>query len=127
MLSHLRTTLRRSGIVFVVSDFFCPPFEEELRALSVRHDVVLVQIQPLIDALPEAGIVSFVDAETGEVIVVDTSNPRVRSEWSRAIAIRREALSEVARKTRVDHIVVQESASQPLVRLMRERALRTRR
>lgn len=121
-LEHLATTIRKPSIIFVLSDFFVPPFEDQLTQLAIRHDVVLVHIQPNLAALPNAGLVSFRDAETGELVAVDSSSTKVRSHWQKIIDAQRDELSELARSCRVDHIVVRDSASQPLVQLMRARA-----
>jgi uncharacterized protein (DUF58 family) len=121
-LEHLSTTIRKPSIIFVLSDFFVPPFEDQLTQLAIRHDVVLVHIQPNLAALPNAGLVSFRDAETGELVTVDSSSAKVRSHWQKIIDAQRDELAELARSCRVDHIVVRDSASQPLVQLMRKRA-----
>jgi hypothetical protein len=81
-----------------------------------------VHIQPNLAALPNAGLVSFRDAETGELVTVDSSSAKVRSHWQKIIDAQRDELAELARSCRVDHIVVRDSASQPLVQLMRKRA-----
>jgi uncharacterized protein (DUF58 family) len=126
-LEHLSTTIHKPSIIFVISDFFVPPFEEQLTQLGMRHDVVLVHIQPDLAALPNAGLVSFRDAETGELVAVDSSSSKVRRHWQKIIDLQRDELSEVARRCRVDHIVVRDSASQPLVRLMQTRAIKRKR
>jgi uncharacterized protein (DUF58 family) len=123
-LERLSVTIRKPSIIFVLSDFFVPPFEEQLRQLGTRHDVVLVHIQPILAALPSAGLVSFVDAETGQQVAIDSSSARVRARWQQIIDAQRDELAEIARRCRVDHIVIRESASQPLVQLMRARATR---
>lgn len=124
-LYRLRTTLKRPSIVFVISDFFTPSFEEQLQLLGVKHDLVLVQIQPHVRALPEVGLVTFFDAESGERIVVDAGSRRVRAAWVELLDTQREQLAEVARRCGVDHITVRESAAEPLLALMRRRALRS--
>jgi uncharacterized protein (DUF58 family) len=124
-LERLAVTVRKPSIVFVLSDFFVPPFEDQLKLLAMRHDVVLVQIQPLLTALPQAGLVSFVDAETGQRIAIDSSSSKVRASWQKIIDAQRDELADIARRCGVDHIIIRESASQPLVHLMRMRANRT--
>jgi len=126
MMSHLATYLRRSSIVFIVSDFYCAPFEAELERLAAQHDVVLVQLEHDPQSLPKAGLVSLADAETGEEVLVDTSSRGVREAWSDLLRRRREALKSLARTCRAEHIVIRDSALAPLAMLMKERARRTR-
>jgi uncharacterized protein (DUF58 family) len=73
LLSGQRIVKRRSTI-FVVSDFISPPgWEEALAQLSRRHDVTAVRLyDPLEMELPDIGLVTMRDAETGEQLLVDT-------------------------------------------------------
>lgn len=123
-LEHLLSTLRRSSIIFILSDFECPQAKEQLSKLSTRHDVVLVQIQPPDAGLLTAGLVSFRDAETGQLCTVDTSSRRVQKAWADGLMRRRTALRKLAQECGVDHIVISESAATPLMNLMRERVKR---
>jgi uncharacterized protein (DUF58 family) len=126
-ISHMLATLRRPAIIFLVSDFFCPPFDRDLRALAHRHDVVLVQIDHSPSALPSVGLASFVDAETGENVLVDTGNARVRVAFEKVLLSRQSALTAVARECGVDLIRITDTALHPLATLMRERANRSSR
>lgn len=126
-LQNISVTLRKPSIIFVLSDFLCPPFESELKTLSMIHDVVLVQIDSPLQPGEELGLVTFTDAETGEQVVVDTSSAAVRQRWDEALEARRLALRETAQACRADHIVVGDSVIRPLVRLMRERVRRIQR
>lgn len=123
-LREISLTLRKPSIIFILSDFLCPPFETELRTLSTIHDVVLVQIESPLHQGDAVGLVTFTDAETGEQVVVDTSNPTVRQQWSNALEAQRLRLRETAQSCRADHIVISDSVIRPLVRLMRERSRR---
>lgn len=126
-LHHISLTLRKPSIIFVLSDFLCPPFEAELKTLSMLHDVVLVQIESSLEQSEELGLVTFTDAETGQQVVVDTSNHTVRQKWAEALEAQRLALKDTAQACRADHIVISDSVIRPLVRLMRERVRRIQR
>ena len=123
-LHHLAGVLRKPSIVFLLSDFFSPPFRSELKTICARHDVVLVHVQTPLETLDRLGLVLFNDAETGQRVLVDTSSSTVRRNWRRLADANRTEISELARSCGADHIVVSDSASRPLVRLMRERAAR---
>jgi uncharacterized protein (DUF58 family) len=126
-LQNISVTVRKPSIIFVLSDFLCPPFEAELKTLSMLHDVVLVQIESPLEQGEALGLVTYTDAETGEQVVVDTSNALVREKWREALEARRLALRETAQSCRADHIVITDSVIRPLVRLMRERVRRIQR
>jgi len=84
--------LRRRCTVFVVSDFISEPgWEKPLAELARRHDVVAVRlIDPLELELPDLGLIPIRDAETGEQLLVDTSDRGFRQRFAR-IAAQREA------------------------------------
>jgi uncharacterized protein (DUF58 family) len=87
--------MRRRALVFVVSDFISQPgWQDALARLSRRHDVVAVRLwDPLELALPEGsglGLVTVEDAETGEQLLIDASDPGFRERYA-AIAGQQEA------------------------------------
>jgi len=63
----LKTTLKRS-IVFILSDLITPEFDRPLRALSRKHEVILLHVtDPIERSLPNIPALSISDLETGEV------------------------------------------------------------
>lgn len=78
--------LKRHSVVFVVSDFISQPgWEKALGLLARRHEVVAIRLfDPLEAALPELGLLSFQDAETGEQLLVDTGDRSFRRRFSAA-------------------------------------------
>jgi uncharacterized protein (DUF58 family) len=74
---------KRRCLVLLISDFQCAVLADALRTAAVRHDLVAVQIaDPAEDELPPAGRLRLADPETGEEIVVNTSNRRVRERYA---------------------------------------------
>jgi len=84
--------MRRRATVFVVSDFISAPgWERPLAMLSRRHEVVAVRLlDPLEHELPDLGLIPIRDAETGEQLLVDTSDKGFRQRFA-ALAAQREA------------------------------------
>ena len=84
--------IRRRSLVFVVSDFISAPgWEDALARLSQRHEVIAVRLfDPLEMALPEMGLITVQDAETGEQLFIDSADPAFRERYH-AIAERKEA------------------------------------
>lgn len=92
-LLHAAThTVRQRCTVFVVSDFISEPgWERPLGELARRHDVVAVRLlDPMELDLPDLGLVTVRDAETGEQLWVDTHDRGFRQRFAR-IAAQREA------------------------------------
>lgn len=72
--------MKRRGIAAVVSDFQDGDVERPLGLLRRRHDVIALHLwDPREVEIPDAGMVTLADPETGEVRVVDTSDPWVRA------------------------------------------------
>lgn len=126
-LGYLNRVQRRRAVIFLISDFLDEGFERALQVASARHDLVAIRVtDPIERALPDLGLVRWVDAETGTERWVDTRDRRVRE----AYASRRErALDAGARALRqagVDLVELEtpDDLAGPLVRFFRQRALR---
>jgi len=96
--------IRRRSLVFVVSDFMSAPgWEEALARLSLRHEVIAVRLfDPLEMELPDLGLVTVQDAETGEQILVDTHDRRFRKRFAFIAEQREKALRTAFRQAGVD-------------------------
>ena len=77
-LEYMEKVLSRRVVVFVVSDFLDEDYEEALRLSARRHDLTAVVVRDQReDELPRIGLLELEDAETGETILVDTSDRNV--------------------------------------------------
>jgi uncharacterized protein (DUF58 family) len=85
LLNAAAAAIRRRSLVFVVSDFISQPgWNEALARLSRRHDVVAVRLwDPMEMELPDVGLVTVQDAETGEQIFIDAADPAFRERYAR--------------------------------------------
>lgn len=97
------------AVVFVFSDYRLgdgwPAFSDALTALSARHDVVAVRLSdPRDDELPDVGMLTVRDPETGTTTTIDTSAAGVRKRFSAAAAADEAAARAVFRRLRVDEI-----------------------
>ncbi len=97
-------TIKRRSLVIVLSDFISSPgWERPLSFLSRRHDVVAIRlVDPRETNLPNAGLIVVEDAETGELLSVDTSDPAFRARVAAVAVTRDQEISAAARRARVD-------------------------
>jgi uncharacterized protein (DUF58 family) len=104
LLLHAHRTIRRRSTIFVVSDFVSEPgWERLLGQLALRHEVTAVRIFDALEMdLPDLGLVTMRDAETGEQIVVDTHNKRFRERFAAAAEKRETGLREGLARAGVD-------------------------
>ena len=86
--------VKRRSSVFVISDFISEPgWEKALAQLAMRHDVTAVRLfDPLEMALPDLGLVTMRDAESGEQLLVDTHDRGFRTRFKAAAEKRETAL-----------------------------------
>jgi uncharacterized protein (DUF58 family) len=92
LLASAASLIKRRSTVFVVSDFISEPgWARPLALLAQRHEVVAVRLlDPLELQLPDLGLLTLRDAETGEQVLVDTNDAGFRKRFAR-IAAQREA------------------------------------
>jgi len=83
-LDYLGRVTKKKAVVFLVSDFQAEGFEKSMRVIARRHDLVAVTVvDPREVSLPNVGLVELEDAETGEIVLVDTSSGAVRKNYER--------------------------------------------
>ena len=94
-LRFINQVMRRRAVVFFLSDFIITEdqniddqntedlFFKEISSTKRRHDLICAQIHdPHEIELPQIGLTTFEDAESGEIIVLDLSNPKFRKEFA---------------------------------------------
>ena len=97
---------RRRGMAVVISDFLADPdWERPMRKLAVRHDVLAIEIvDPRELSLPEVGVLTLVDPETGRLHEVQTGNKKLRDAYARAAAEQRAAIDAAMRRAGAAHL-----------------------
>lgn len=104
-LRYLNRILVRRAVVFLVSDFQAEGYERELAVTARRHDLIAIPVHdPNEQVLPDVGIVTFEDAETGEQVEINTSDAAVRAAYAEMAARRAETLAMEFRRKRIDSI-----------------------
>ncbi|KPJ83027.1 MAG: hypothetical protein AMS19_05865 [Gemmatimonas sp. SG8_23] len=126
-LEYLSHVQRKKAVAFVVSDFQDEGFEKALAVAGRRHDVIAVRMGDRREReLPELGYLELEDPETGQRVVVNTSDPDFRERFRRRVTARREQLDRALRRSKVDVIDIEsgEPYVRPLMRFFQERARR---
>jgi uncharacterized protein (DUF58 family) len=114
MLQSLQRPQRRRGLVAVISDFLDAPgadqsvpvpWERALRALSLRHQLVGIEVlDPRELELPSAGLMTFVDPESGRELEVQTSAASVRRDYAAAAHAQRGRIATALRHAGAAHL-----------------------
>ena len=123
LLHAALATIRRRSLVFLVSDFITVPGGSGRSPVSPhRHEVVAVRlVDPLERELPEVGLIVVEDAETGEQVVADTSDPEFRRRFHAEVDAREQALQEAVRRAgvRLHDIATDDDLVAALVEMVR--------
>lgn len=102
-LNFLRGILRKRATVFLLSDFKDTNYLTALSWLEKKHEVVAGLVQdPAEFIFPDVGLIDIQDAETGETILIDSSNPAFRSAMKAQFKNEFEKISQDLKKTNVD-------------------------
>ncbi len=129
-LEALASVARRRSVAFVISDFYAQGYERALAFVSAKHDVIpIVLTDPRDLHLPDVGLVTFEDLESGESVLVDTSDARVRAHHARAMAQLVRTRQQLFGKLGLDSVEIQTGGSfvKPLQDLFARRARRIHR
>lgn len=136
-LETLTRVAKRRSVAFVISDFFIPEgderrrvrFERILALAAAKHDVVAIElVDPRDDELPDLGLAMLEDLETGEEILVDTSDAEVRKRFAAHARARRSSIRGVFKRLAIDTVTVRTDGSyvKPIRDLFARRARRAR-
>jgi uncharacterized protein (DUF58 family) len=117
-------TMKRRSFVFLISDFYSEPgWERHLSLLNQRHELLAIRTwDPREVELPDAGLITVEDSETGEQLYVDTGDPSFRKRFQEAINRRKELLNQSFNKAKVQ--LFEFSTEEDLVRAIIRMAAR---
>jgi uncharacterized protein (DUF58 family) len=128
-LEALAHVARRRSVAFVISDFFTTGYERALSLASAKHDVIPVVLTDRRELdLPDVGLATFEDLESGEMIAVDTSDKRVRAHYRAEMTKIRAGQRQLFLKLGIDSVEVETGGSfvKPIRDLFARRARRVR-
>ncbi|MEO8905995.1 MAG: DUF58 domain-containing protein [Polyangiaceae bacterium] len=118
-LETLVSLARRRSVAFLISDFFTSGYDRALSLAAARHDVIPVMlVDPRDEELPDVGLSSFEDFESGDSVIVDTSSPAVRAHYAKQMRALRAEQVRLFTKLGLDYCVVR--TDQPYIKPLRD-------
>lgn len=132
-LRYLNRILHRKAITFLLSDFITDEslawirpttgvrddLVKTITLTNKRHDLICIDLSdPREFELPNVGIITLEDAETGELVEIDTSNRQIRGLYKHQNEKRHESLIRGFRQSGVDHFSI--STDRPYINALRE-------
>jgi uncharacterized protein (DUF58 family) len=113
-LKFLSSTQKKKAIVFMISDFMCENYEQTLKIASKKHDITGIRVYDIREEkMPNLGMVTMLDAETGRTQLINTGSKTVRMNYEKHYQDKVNYFKETFRKsgsgvvnTRVDESYV---------------------
>lgn len=126
-IEYFNNVMKKRCICFMLSDYISPSFEKPLKIASKKHDIVALKISDQREIeLPDLGLVPFKDAETGEVLLIDTSSKAIRDLFFKNQENKNQELQKLFPKCGVDVIDIYtgEDYVKPLINFFKNREKR---
>jgi len=127
-IDYLGRVTSKRCVVFLISDFIAEGFEQKLRVIGKRHDLIAVSIMdPRELKMPDIGMVELEDAETGKRRLMDTGSRMVKERYERLGSMRRQHLKDLFRSMDIDQIeiITTDDYIFDLIRFFRTRGKKT--
>ena len=108
-LNSMNLMQKQRSIAFLISDFIAPleSYRRALAATSRRHDVIAIDVHdPVEREIPKVGIIALEDAETGELVWVDTDDEGWRRSYEEQVRTEEEAKVQMMRSLAIDRIAL---------------------
>ena len=107
LIDRLNRPPRRRGVAVVISDFLAPvdSWARPVRKLGVRHDVLAIEVvDPRELELPDVGVLTLADPETGALHEVQTADPALRRRYAEAAGEQRGEIARALRAAGAAHL-----------------------
>ncbi len=126
-LRYFTNMIKKRSIAFLISDFIGTGFNDPLKIASRKHDLVAIRIYDQYESqMPDIGLIRLQDAETGELLWVDTADRGVRERYHRNWTLKQQELDSVFARSGIDQakIATDQNYVQPLINLFKKREKR---
>ena len=108
-LMQLHRILGQHSVIFIISDYISPEFLRPLKFLKNRHDVILVNLSDIRESeLPDIGYTMLEDMESGEQLIVNTSDQKFRQTFTQNSLENSEKIKKDISKIKVEMVNVSE-------------------
>ena len=127
VLNYLNRVVKRQAIVFLISDCMDTGFDRSIKLTAKKHDLTVIRVcDPAEEELPDLGLMTLQDPETGQVALVNTGSKALREKWRSFRSRHTDRLNALFKKAGVDMepVYTDRSAVEPLTRLFDRRRQR---
>lgn len=124
-LKYFTNVIKKKCTAFLISDFIDKDFFNPLQIANKKHEVIALKISDTREyELPDVGIIRLKDAETNELLVVDSSNKEFRDQYKKKWVMRDAHINETLMKSGVDFATIRTDIDyiKPLIGLFKKRS-----
>lgn len=124
VLDFANRVTKKRAICFVISDFIDSGFENSLKLLSKKNDVVAIKLSDLLERkIPKIGLVSLKDSESGELKFFDLNSEFLRIKYLTNLKSFESEQKKLFSRSKADSILIktEESFWKPLVKFFKNR------
>tara|TARA_B100001758_G_C18385622_1_gene599892 strand:+ start:472 stop:1347 length:876 start_codon:yes stop_codon:yes gene_type:complete len=83
-LEYFNSVIKKKSVCFILSDFISKSFKKPLQIANKKHDIIGLNIYDQREKnMPNIGLLPIQDAENGEIILLDTTNKKIREEYNK--------------------------------------------
>lgn len=128
-LKEISKIVKKRSIIFIISDFIGDDFSKSIKKLKRKHDVIAINIRDIRESIiPDIGLIELEDEETGEQILVDTSDLEFRKRYEELVKNANDEIKKKFNKFGIDVITIKthEAYEIPLKKFFKTRKLRRR-
>lgn len=123
-LNFASKVIKRKSTTFIVSDFYSDNFSKPLKILKQKQDIIAIKISDNVEKeIPEIGLIELEDEETGEQVLVDTSNKEFQENYKKIMKEYKNKIDKIFKKYKIDKIEIntEEPYEKPLKRFFKIR------
>ncbi len=124
-LQYLVNVIKKRSTAFLITDFLDDNYEDALKIAGKKHDLVGLWINDIRESeLPPVGLMKVKDAETGQIVWIDSRNLLTRNAYQDAYRTKQEETLDLLRKNGIDYVTIasHEDYVKPLMRMFSKRS-----
>ena len=107
-VEYIYRLIKKKSIIFIISDFLDENFDESLKLLAKKHDVIALRILDKAELiLPNAGLLNLQDSETGDFFTVNSSSRVIREKYKKVAKQQELEIEARFKKMKIDLINLQ--------------------
>ncbi len=104
-LAFISNIVKKRSVIFIVSDFYSKDFIKPLKTMKNNHDLIAIKITDFREKeIPDVGFIQLEDEESGEQLLIDTSDKEFRERYNKKIKENDKKLNDNFNKYKIDFI-----------------------